>query len=195
MSKKIAVFGGAFDPFHLGHLSVVKNILGSNLADEVWILPVGKHAFDKNLADSKDRLAMIELGLLDLLPIFKNKVKIELCEIEKKGLSVTYDTLSWLSKKHSNLKFLFVMGSDNIHDFHKWQHYLELVNQYEFLVYPREGHDFAGMMGQMRALKDFPQISISSTLIKEKMKKKLSIKDLVSSSVEQYIYEHELYLR
>ena len=69
----IALFGGAFDPPHLGHLQVIQQILQHNLADQIWVIPVGQHDFLKQMSPSKWRVVMLEL-LLAELPDFYQKV-------------------------------------------------------------------------------------------------------------------------
>jgi nicotinate-nucleotide adenylyltransferase len=83
----ITLFGGTFDPPHLGHSTIASALLEKQLADEVWFLPVGEHAFEKKFSPSQHRLAMLEL-------VLETGQKIEQYELEQSGMSST---------KHSKL--------------------------------------------------------------------------------------------
>jgi len=191
--KKILVFGGAFDPFHLGHLKVIENLLIKQMADEVWLVPAGLHPFEKKVANDQHRLKMIELGLLKLDPQLLAKVKINDNELNKKGVGFTFDTLNFFQTQYPDWTFKFVIGSDNLDSFHKWNEYQQLITKYQFLVYPRAGYDFQPWYQQMQALPDFPQIEISSTQVKQLLKNHQSIIDQVGEFIAQYINTHHLY--
>lgn len=191
--QNIVVFGGSFDPFHLGHLSIIQNLLKRGAADQVWILPVGKHTFDKNLTDSKHRLAMIEIGLRNLTPELQKRVRVDLTEIDNPDFSITIDTLDHLAKKYPDCKFSFVMGSDNLAKFELWDYYQEMIEKYSFLVYPRANFDFQPWYPQMIKLDDFPIVEVSSTRIKKRLQDGEEIGGLVSVGVEKYINKFSLY--
>ena len=191
--KTVIVFGGAFDPFHLGHLTVVKNLLVKQLADEVWLVPAGQHPFEKRVANDHHRLKMIELGLNSLDPQLRTKVNLDETELNKKGVGFTFDTLNFFQAQHPNWTFKFVIGSDNLDSFRKWGNYQELIKTYQFLVYPRAGYDFQPWYQEMQALNNFPQIETSSTQIKRLLKNHQSIAMLVDEKVALYINSHHLY--
>lgn len=185
-NQHIILFGGAFDPIHLGHQQVVANILNQHLADQVWYVPTGVHDFDKQMSSAQDRLAMLELVIVA-------NTKIETCEFERKT-SHTFDTLEQLSHQYPEFKFSWLIGSDNLAKFHLWHHWQEMLVKYQFYVYPREGFDFTPIYPGMIPLKDLPKVSISSTQIRNLVKAKKTINGLVDPKVEEYIIKNNLYI-
>lgn len=189
---KIAIFGGAFDPPHVGHLKVVRNFLQLNLVDEVWFLPVKDHAFAKKMASEVDRLAMLELLVsrhLSALPVL-------ICreELEQPGMSITYQTLKALSTQHPEHQFSFLLGSDNLKSFHQWHDYKKLLQDFSFYVYPRIGFDFGPLRPGMTALKNLEEMAISSTEVKRRLLAKSDTTDLISPEIAEYLRTHHLYL-
>ena len=183
---KVALFGGSFNPIHNGHLELIDKVLAEKYADEVWIIPCGNHAFDKTLLNAEDRMKMIELAIKG-----KKKIKIVDLEIKSKGKSYAADTIREL-KKNSGNEFYFVIGADNLNDLHKWHDYSYLKENVNFLVLGRPGYEFSvpeGIKAQMIELSN----PISSTEIRDKVKKGKSIKGLVPKEVEEYIIEGGIY--
>ncbi len=183
---QIILFGGAFDPPHLGHEQVTASLLKNHLADEVWYVPVGVHDFDKNLSKAKHRLAMLDC-------IVAPHTRIETCEIHRKGVSHTYDTLEQLSNQYPQHQFSWVIGSDNLDKFHLWHKYQDMLKKYKFYVYPRANYDFHPLYLNMIPLKEMRTVEVSSTQIRCRVKRKQSIKQFVNSQVEKYIYQNSLY--
>src|SRR5689334_22148241 len=107
---KICLFGGAFDPPHLGHQRIAAEIIAQNLADEVWFVPVKTHSFGKPMTDPQQRLAMLQLIQLP-------HTKIETYELEQTGVNYTFNTLEALAKRYPEHEFSWVIGSDNLEKF------------------------------------------------------------------------------
>ncbi len=188
---KIAVFGGAFDPPHFGHIKVVKNFLKLGLVDEIWLLPVKNHAFSKKMASAADRLKMLSLVKKNY---FKNfPVKICEYEFDQPGMSITYQTLRALSEKYPEHLFSFLMGSDNLTSFHKWHSYEEMLRQFVFYVYPRAGFDFSLLREGMIALHDLEEMKISSTVVKQELLSGSKVETLLATEVINYLRKHSLY--
>ena len=190
---KIMLFGGAFDPPHLGHHSISKNILDRGIADEVWYVPAKTHPFSKPLSDSKHRLSMLNLLIAD-----DKRMSIETFELEKDGVSYSHETLDALSEKYPEHKFSWVIGSDNLAKFHLWsdskdRDYREMLSKHTFYVYPRKGHNFSPLYENMIPLKDMEEVVVSSTLVKERLASREDISDLVDKKVIKYIEENKLY--
>lgn len=182
----IVVFGGAFDPPHVGHQSVVEYLLSSEIADEIWMLPAKHHPFAKKLTSDEHRLAMLEFYR-------QESVKIETYELTHQGTSYTYRTLTKLQEKYPDDHFSFVIGSDNVKSFILWDKYKELLEEFDVFVYPRAGYSMQSLLPGMIPLKNAPTVSISSSDIKEKILSHQSIAGLVLEPVLSYIQEHGLY--
>lgn len=184
--QKIILFGGAFDPIHLGHQQVVVNLLQQRLADEVWYVPTGTHDFAKKMTDAKHRLEMLRLILIA-------NAKIETCELERTGISHTLDTLEQLNNQHPDKKFSWVIGSDNLAKFHLWNNWKKMLNKYQFYVYPRQNFKMQPLRDGMIALDNMPEAAISSTDVRQKLEQKISISGLVDKKVKNYILEKGVY--
>lgn len=184
----IILFGGAFDPPHVGHLQVVRSILEEELADQVWLVPVGQHPFAKKMSADVDRLAMLELTFTQL-----DSVEIKTYELEKKGVGYSYQTLQHFSQLYPTDTFSWLIGSDNLASFHQWGFYQELLQEFKVYVYPRKGFQLNPLYPGMTILSEVPEVAISSSEIKEKMTHGLPITDHVVPAVEQYIIENKLY--
>ncbi|PIY80668.1 MAG: nicotinate (nicotinamide) nucleotide adenylyltransferase [Candidatus Pacebacteria bacterium CG_4_10_14_0_8_um_filter_42_14] len=183
----IALFGGAFDPPHEGHHLVATTILKEHKVDEVWFLPAREHPFLKPLSSGKDRVAMLEL-------ILSPGLKIETFELETDGISYTYKTLVALQEKYPDHNFSFVIGSDNLKSFDKWDEYEELVREFPFFVYPRPGFPMEPLFPNMTALSDETMVTASSTEVRERLARGESISELVEPVVEDYIRRQALYV-
>lgn len=182
----IAVFGGAFDPPHLGHLTIARQLLRQKLADQVWFLPVKYHPFLKDLTPEHHRLAMLELTL-------EPGMKINTFELEQSETTYTYNTLQQLAQLNPQYTFSFVIGSDNLQKFNQWDHYQDLVKEFPFFVYPRQGFPLQPLYENMRVISDVEEVKISSTQIRELIAAKKSVPELVHPAVAQYITQHALY--
>lgn len=183
----ISLFGGAFDPPHLGHQEVARYLLAKNIADEVWFVPVKQHPFGKNVEVNGHRVEMLKL-------LLEPQMKVEEYELHHPGKSYSFDTLMALYLQYPEHKFSWVIGTDNLSKFHLWQQYIELAEQFTVYVYPREGSEFAPLYGNMVPLYDAPLMKFSSTGIREMIKKGETITGLVDPKVEQYIIDHKIYL-
>jgi nicotinate-nucleotide adenylyltransferase len=189
----IILFGGAFDPPHLGHSQITRYLLQQQIADQVWYLPVGVHDFLKDMTPVGNRLEMLKIILHEQHSQELDRVKIEDCELHRDGVSHSFDTLEELSQLYPQHQFSFVIGSDNLPDFHRWYSYQQMLEKYKFYVYPRSGFDFKPFYPEMVKLENVQEVAISSTDIRHKVKQGEVINGLVSQKVEKYIKERELY--
>jgi len=185
---KIALFGGAFDPFHTGHSQVISSLVENQIADEVWCLPVKNHSFGKNMLPVYHRLAMLQLAVAGQL-----HVRIEEYELRQEGVNYTYATMMALSLHYPHHSFSFVIGSDNLKDFHRWIEKHPQLLDFPFYIYPREHFPFEPLYPHMTALEGMRTVTISSTQVRQLRAQGKSIAGLVEPAVERYIQEHALY--
>lgn len=183
---KIGLFGGVFNPPHVGHLMIAQQILDFTNVEEVWFLPnFGQLPPKAGVATVGDRLAMTNLLTLP-------KAKVSTIEIDNKLSGNTIDILPFLPKEH---RYTFIMGSDWLPGFTKWGRWEELLEKLPFLVFPRNGYPTTPLYKNMTLL-SHPNLitsNISSTLIRARVKDGLSIDQFVPVDVAQYIKSHELY--
>ena len=182
----IALFGGAFDPPHLGHQNIVTEMLARHIVDEIWYVPVKTHHFGKKMSPDQQRVEMLRL-------IVQPKTRIEEFELHQEGINYTYDTLEFLAKQHPQHTFSWIIGSDNLGGFHRWLELDPELLKYRFYVYPRTGFPFEPLYEGMEPLRDFPEVNISSTDIRARLQTGKEITSLVAPKVEQYIFEQKLY--
>jgi nicotinate-nucleotide adenylyltransferase len=195
----IAILGGSFDPPHVGHTAIAKDLLRLRYADQIWLVPCYKHPFNKNLTPSNKRLEMTKY-------LEEKLIKISDYEIKNKKTSYTIDTLKFLVKKYPKNKFSLVIGTDQIKDFTKWKNWQEIINNFKLIIIPRTGvkstrKELAKIKKQVEFPRNillidkekFPPIDISSTLIREQVKKNKAFSRLVPKEIEKYIIKHRLY--
>ncbi len=164
---RIGLLGGSFDPPHHGHLSIINQALGNKLVDEVWLIPTWENPWKKEEATPEERLAMCKLLMKG------NRIKVSDVEIKRKSVSYTIDTVLELKRNYSH-QFFWFLGNDHLKDLEKFKEAERLFKEIIFMAFPRT--------------------AVSSSLIKEKIKKNQPISNLVSKEVEQYIQTHNLYV-
>ncbi len=194
----IFIFGGAFDPPHLGHQQIIEGVLNyrsgeSWLADELWLVPTGTHDFGKKMTSPQHRLKMLELIIAALPQDFQPRAKINSSELEREGVNQTYDTLVELAEQYPQHQFSWVMGSDNLAKFYLWENYDNLMAQFKVYIYPRAGVELKPWYESMTVLEKVKEMAVSSTQVKENLKVKKSITSLVLPTIQTYIQEHRLY--
>lgn len=185
----IAVFGGRFDPPHVGHLAVAKEILKVKPdIDEIWLMPANTHPWRPIAASAQDRFAMVKL-------MEEGKIKASDFDIKRGGETYTIDTVRLLLQENRNDRYFWVCGIDQLKDFYRWREYEELSKLIDFLVFPRKGYDEKNHLPSKFTLVkgDFDATDLASSHIRELLRKGKSIAGLVTPKVEQYIQEHKLY--
>lgn len=131
---RVAIFGGAFDPPHMGHAAIVKSILEKELADEVWIVPSASHPLKHDMGSFQGRAWMCDLLKSDL---DDPRIKVSRVEETLPAPNYTIQLLDHLQDMHPELTFRFIMGSDNAAMRDKWHKYDEVFEKYDPIVVPR----------------------------------------------------------
>lgn len=196
---KIGILGGTFDPIHKGHLIIGEYARVYAELDEVVFMPSGTHPFkdNKKITSAKKRCEMIQLAIKSN-PYFK----ISNIEMETIGINYTIDTIRCLKKQHKEDEFYFIIGSDILFEIEEWKEFEELLEICKFILFYRidEEKSISKKIKQLKILYkmnitkiETPIFPISSTEIREKAKKNISIKYLVQEDVENYIWRNNLY--
>lgn len=195
--KKIAVFGGTFNPFHNAHFEVLKAVVQSDLADEILLIPtkLPPHKECDFLADEIHRLNMCRLVASRL-----SNVSVSDVELKMSGKSYTFNTIRELKKTY-DAEFSFVCGGDMITTFDKWYRYEELLKMMEIIAIRRKGVDntefdkavefLIEKGGKINCLEITPQ-EISSSEIRKMSKEEM--KKFIPDFIYGYIEQNNLYL-
>ena len=186
----ITLFGGSFNPPHIGHQIVVNQALELIPdVDEVWLVPDFKSTYkDKKLIDTKHRLAMTKM-------LENHVIKLCSCNIDHKTSGHTIETVDILKGKHPEHTFSFLMGSDQLEGFKKWGEWERLLKEIEFFVYPRSSYPMKPLLSNMSPLLHPLQVisNISSTMVRSRLENDLSVKHLMPPKVAEYVEKHKLY--
>lgn len=187
----MALYGGSFNPPHVGHVLGVVYALSTAPIDEVLVVPVYRHPFAKNLAPYEERLQMSELAL-GWIP----RVTISRVEEELGGESLTLRTIEHLREKHPSWSLRLLVGSDVLADLPKWHRWDRIAELAPPLVLGRSGFDIASpdvtWVGREGA-EMLPRVSsseIRSALARHDVE---SIRALVPARVLDHIAQKELY--
>lgn len=186
--KKIGILGGTFDPPHYGHLIIADEVLDKMKLDAIWFMPNQEppHKVKNNRVTAKDRVIMLELAVNDHPNFFVEKI-----ELERPGPSYTFETMQELQRKHDNKQFYFIIGADMVEYLPKWHRIEELLKIVTFVGVNRPGHQLKSPYPVQFA--DVPQIEISSSLIRERVRDGATYKYLVPEPVRQYMERRNLY--
>ena len=197
----IGVLGGTFDPIHIGHLVLAEEVRSSLDLTEVLFLPAGQPWLKAGIAISpaQHRVEMVKRAL-NSKPYFK----LDTMEIERAGPTYTVDTIAEL---RAHLKaddgLFFVLGWDNLAELPHWRDPSRLIGMCRMVAVPRPGYHVPDLkaleasipgLSQRVTLMDKPEIDISSSEIRDKVARGLSVRRLVPGPVERYIRENRLYL-
>ncbi|CAD2076178.1 nicotinate-nucleotide adenylyltransferase [Phocicoccus pinnipedialis] len=184
---KIGIFGGTFNPIHLGHVNAIGEAKMHFDLDKVIVIPAAQspHKTDKPIKDS-DRVEMIKRATKYL-----DFVEIDSLELERSGVSYTYDTMLELMKRHVGAELYFIMGEDQYNSFDKWHNYEELLELANFIVLRRSGSNIR--IDKPFLEKETRVFEVSSSEIRKRIKLEQQYSHLLNEQVYTYIKEHNLY--
>ncbi|MCX5749833.1 MAG: nicotinate-nucleotide adenylyltransferase [Candidatus Saganbacteria bacterium] len=199
--KRVGILGGTFNPVHNGHIALAKKAVKEFGLETVIFVPTGfpPHKSDKDLAPKQARMKMVRLALKG-----RKKFTVSRIEIDRKGYSYAIDTFKKLKRRFgSETKLFYIMGLDSINSILSWKKPLELFKLCQFLIATRPG----SKLRTFRRIMKFPPISInkdkvelfelkmdlSSSDIRERMKKGKNIDRMIPKAVLRYINKKGLY--
>ena len=197
--KKVAIYGGTFNPPHKGHSLAIDFILKNTDCDELWIMPSADRRDKVPNVSKEDRLEMLKLMVKDELSNAQKTVKITDIEYNLPSPSSTFQTKQYLEKTYPNNTFVFVSGSDVINDIEeKWYKGSEVAQSTNFIFLERKGVNTDIVLDKLpkatflRTSGTIPEVSSSE--IRDKIKRGESVADLMSISVIRYIESKRFYL-
>lgn len=187
-----ALFFGSFNPIHIGHLIIADAILLEKEIDQVWFVVSPQNPFKSkdSLLSENSRYYLTQIATED-----DPRFAVSNIEFSLPKPSYTIDTLNYLSEKYPRKEFSLLIGGDNLKNFHKWKNYEAILEKYKLYVYKRPHTDSSNAIqhSNIRHL-DVPLMDISSTLIRERIKNRQSIKYLVTDKVLDEIEKAGFYL-
>lgn len=194
MEKKpvrTGLFGGTFNPIHLGHLALANYLCEEGLVDELWFLITPQNPFKQQqaLLDNHLRMKMVEEAIAGY-----DRFKASDFEFTLPRPSYTITTLNRLSETYPDREFILIIGADNWAAFDKWKSPEEILQKYRILVYPRPGYplDADRLPAHVEAVHT-PLLEISSTFIRESIAAGKDIRYFLHPAVYRFITAHRLY--
>ena len=197
---KIGIFGGSFDPVHLGHEALAEDACDQAGLSEVIMVPARIQPFkqDKKTVSGEDRFRM-----LALVAGKSDRITVSRYELQNEGVSYTYLTLRAMQERNPDAELYFICGADSFLKLDTWMHAEELLHNYSYIIGARPGYLEEEVQACIERLHreygtkairvNNKQLNISSTEIRERLATGADVSDLVSPEVERYIKEHELY--
>lgn len=196
--SKIGFFGGSFNPVTFAHTNLAKKVVDVCNLDKLVFVP---------MSDSYTKEGLIEFKFrYDMLKIVCNKdKKLEVSDIEDRQKTRLYaiDIFEIIKSQYKSEDIYYIMGTDNLEKIKNWKGYNDLVQKYKYIILERKENAFnniannnteiMGNRGNFIIVSDYKYNDISSTLVREKIKKNEDILDLVPKEIAEYIKENNLY--
>lgn len=183
---KVALFGGSFNPIHNGHLQVCEELIKQQTVDQVWLIPCGNHAFNKDLAEGKKRMEIINIAINS-----NPKIKVVGVEMNEARKSYSSETIAWFKNNFPH-EFFWVIGADNVKDLPRWHDFEYLKTNAQFILVNRPGYKIEKTEVKIVKIIEM-QNEVSSTKIRENILKGKGLAGLVPEAVELFIKKEGLY--
>lgn len=200
MTRRIGIFGGTFDPIHVGHLAAVEDAAERLDLERVLFVPnhVPPHKQRQTVSDAEDRVAMVELAIAD-----NTRFEISLIELARPGPSYTLDTLRELRKQFGpDAQLYFLAGCDALGALHTWHEPDALLHEFHVVFMDRPTAEiidwtaverrFPGIRDEVTVV-DVAELEVSGEDIRRRVRGGRPIRYYVAPPVRRYIEENELY--
>lgn len=197
---KLGIFGGTFNPVHSGHIELVKHFASLAKLDKVLLIPtkIPPHKLSSDLLSGEIRLQMCSLAVAE-----EEKIEVSDIELCRDGSSYTIDTLRALEKIYGDAELYLIMGADMLMCLDSWREYRGIIDRCVICTAARNDSTVKQLRLKAKELEipdnrviisDEEIMTVSSTEIREKIKKGDSISGLVPKTVEKYIIDNRLYV-
>jgi nicotinate-nucleotide adenylyltransferase len=190
---KIGLYFGTFNPIHIGHLIIANHMAEHADLDQVWMIVTPHNPLKKKatLLDDYHRLQMVYLATEDFPKIKPSDIEFKLSQP-----NYTVNTLVHLQEKFPDYEFSLIMGEDNLKSLHKWKNYEVILAHHDIYVYPRISSEAENLELKNHPkihLIDAPVVEISSTIIRNTIKKGKNVQPLLPHKVWEFIDHNNFY--
>ena len=193
--ERFGIYGGTFNPIHNGHLHLIRAASAQLSFDRLLVVPanIPPHKAAVDLASNRDRLEMARLATAGMPGVWVSDI-----ELRARGKSYTVLTLERLRALFPECSFTLLMGADMLESFDRWHRWQDILKLADIAAFARnEGEESllerkAALIGRARVVRVEP-LPLSSTLVREKVRRGEDISGLVPEPVAAYIYEKGLY--
>lgn len=211
---RIGIFGGTFNPIHLGHLRSAEEVLEAQRLDRVLFIPSATppHKHSSQLAAASHRLSMVRRAIAG-----NRRFGVSRIEIDRRGRSYSVDTLEALRANHPGVRFAFILGVDAFREISTWMDYQRIFALCDLIVTSRPDYEIGALntllpvaarkqfcyrpsrnvlehsSGHRIVFQPLTDLAISGSDIRRRLGKRQSIRYLVTPAVERYITEQRLY--
>jgi nicotinate (nicotinamide) nucleotide adenylyltransferase len=187
MKLKTGIFGGTFNPIHIGHLALANYICEFEELDELWFLVTPQNPLRQGsdfLADD-ERLELVKLAIEGYSKFVASDFEFHLPKP-----SYSCNTLDKLKKAYPEREFVLIIGADNWLIFNKWKDYQRIIDENEVWIYPRPGSDVdKSTLPPSVKLTNVPEIDICSTFIRDGIKNGKDVRYFMHPAVYNKIKE------
>ena len=200
--RRIGIMGGTFNPIHVGHLMLAEWAMDAMNLDQVWMIPAGMPYMKagQEILPGAERFRMTQLAVRD-----NHRLKCLDIEIRREGYTYSYETLEELRKRYPEDEFFFIVGADCLFTIETWKAPERIFANCTFVAAVRGENTLPEMEAKKRELEErfcegreivllpFLHMSISSTEIRERIRRGQSVRYLVPDDVLAYIREKGFY--
>jgi nicotinate-nucleotide adenylyltransferase len=202
MAERVILFGGSFDPVHVGHTTVAEHVAGRLGAARTIFVPARRspHKSEPPVASPQHRVNMLSLAVARY-PSFS----VSRCELERLEPSYTYDTVADFRRRLPEAELFWLVGADTVASLPQWHRVADLMNLCEICVMSRGGLELPALDSlipslpaeAVRRLKcnvvEAPAVPVSSTEVRRRLKAGLDVSKMLDPAVLEYIIRHKLY--
>ena len=189
--KKVCIYSCSFNPIHHGHVMLANYLVEFSDLDELWFVVTPQNPLKQKdeLLDDYERLKMVQLALGD-----DSRFHVSDIEMHLPRPSYTINTLTALSEQYPDCEFVFICGMDSLQNLKNWREYQKILDNYELLVFPREGYDGGDLISypSVTVLKT-PILEISSTFIRGCIKKGRDVRHFMPEKAFCYMKQNQFY--
>lgn len=189
---RLGIFGGSFDPPHVGHLIVADDAAAALGLDRVFFVPTGTHPLKRARVEASGEL---RLQMIEAATAGSELLVVDARELQRPGPSYTVDTVAELGEEYREAELFLLVGSDIVGELHRWQRVAEIAERARITVMSRAEAPTAAnpKIGIDLLRVEVTHISVSSSEVRDRIRAGRPYRYLVPAPVYRIIEEHALY--